>query len=109
MRLNAVDMIEDAGFDVMEASDADAAMTILEGPSDISLVFTDIDMPGSIDGLTLAAAIRERWPPIHVLITSGKVVAVDIDLPRDARFIPKPYLGNQVATLLCEMASEPRA
>lgn len=105
LRLNAIDMIEEAGFDVVEAADADAAIIILENRTDICLVFTDIDMPGTLCGLKLAAAIRDRWPPIHVLVTSGKVVASDLDLPRHSRFIPKPYQGAQVASILRQMAA----
>jgi two-component system, response regulator PdtaR len=71
IRLDAVDMIEAAGFDVIQAANADEAITILEARSDIQLVFTDVQMPGSMDGLKLAAAVRGRWPPIKIVATSG--------------------------------------
>ena len=64
--------LEDAGYEVILADSADAAIAILEARSDIHLVFTDIDMPGSMDGLKLAACVRDRWPPIHIIITTGK-------------------------------------
>jgi CheY-like chemotaxis protein len=71
IRLNAVEMVEEAGFEVIEAASADEAIAILEGRLDIAVVFTDIQMPGSMDGLKLAAAVRDRWPPIMIVATSG--------------------------------------
>ena len=62
IRMHAVDMIESAGFDVVEAENADEAIAILERRADITVVFTDVNMPGSMDGLKLAAAVRGRWP-----------------------------------------------
>ena len=63
--------LEEAGYDVILADNADGAIAILEARADIHLVFTDIDMPGSMDGLKLAACVRDRWPPIHIIITTG--------------------------------------
>jgi len=71
IRMHAAEMIEDAGFDVVEAASADEAILVLEVRLDITVVFTDIQMPGSMDGLKLAAAIRGRWPPIKIVATSG--------------------------------------
>jgi CheY-like chemotaxis protein len=90
--------LEDAGFEVVVASNADEAIVILETQLDIRLVFTDIDMPGSINGMKLAEAIRERWPPIHLVITSGN--ALPSELPARAMFIPKPYLGRNVGEVM---------
>ena len=73
IRLNAVEMIEVAGFEVLEAASADEAIAILEGRFDIAVVFTDIQMPGTMDGLKLAAAVRDLWPPIMIVVTSGRV------------------------------------
>ena len=84
--------LEDAGYEVILADSADAAIAILEARSDIHLVFTDIDMPGSMDGLKLAACVRDRWPPIHIIITTGK--ARPREIPANALFIPKPYVGR---------------
>jgi CheY-like chemotaxis protein len=67
IRMHAAETIEDAGFEVVEASNADEAVTILEARLDIAVVFTDIRMPGSMDGLKLARAARDRWPPIHIV------------------------------------------
>ena len=67
----AIDMIRDAGFEALWASNADDAIRILENRDDIRIVFTDINMPGSMDGIKLAQAVRGRWPPIKIIVTSG--------------------------------------
>src|ERR1700742_2781082 len=100
LRMNAIDMIEEAGFEVVEAGNADEAILILESRTDIRVVFTDIQMPGSMDGLKLAAAVRGRWPPIKIIATSGHYVMRDVDLPADGVFLPKPYTSESVSTLL---------
>ena len=100
LRMNAIDMIEEAGFEVVEAGNADEAILILESRTDIRVVFTDIQMPGSMDGLKLAAAVRGRWPPIKIIATSGHYVMRDGDLPADGVFLPKPYTSESVSTLL---------
>jgi CheY-like chemotaxis protein len=92
------DELQDAGYTVVVASDADAAVAILEARLDIHLVFTDIDMPGSMDGLKLAACVRDRWPPVHIIITTGK--ARPLTIPANALFIPKPYLGRNVVAAM---------
>jgi CheY-like chemotaxis protein len=88
------DELEDAGYTVVIAAHADAAVAVLEARRDINLVFTDIDMPGSMDGLKLAACVRDRWPPVHIIITTGK--ARPATIPANALFIPKPYVGRNV-------------
>lgn len=100
IRVDAVDMIRSAGFDVVEAGSADEAISILENRPDITVVFTDIQMPGSMDGLKLAAAIRGRWPPIKIVATSGLLNIGDGDLPAGSRFLPKPYSGPQIVKTL---------
>jgi CheY-like chemotaxis protein len=92
------DELEDAGYTVVIASHADAAIVILEACHDIHLVFTDIDMPGSMDGLKLAACVRDRWPPVHIIITTGK--ARPATIPANALFIPKPYVGRNVVAAM---------
>jgi two-component system, response regulator PdtaR len=96
IRMDAIDMIESAGFDVVEAANADDAIAILEARFDITVVFTDIQMPGSMDGLKLAAAVRSRWPPIHIVATSGLIKVTEDDLPRGSQFLPKPYSASQI-------------
>src|SRR6202021_1307331 len=86
LRIRAVDMVEDAGFTSVEAVDADEAVAILESRSDIALLFTDIQMPGSMDGLKLAHAVHKRWPPIKIILVSGQVNPSDAERPADRRF-----------------------
>ncbi|ABD08734.1 response regulator receiver domain protein [Rhodopseudomonas palustris HaA2] len=105
LRMNAIDMIEDAGFEVLEASNADDAIAILEGRDDIRVVFTDIQMPGSMDGLKLARAVRGRWPPIKIIATSGRVNVSSTDLPDGGRFLAKPYTSRDVTNLLTEITA----
>lgn len=105
LRINAMDIVEAAGFEVVEASTADEAIEILEARTDILVVFTDIQIPGSMDGLKLARAVRGRWPPIRIIATSGRVRLTDADLPEGGRFLPKPYTTHQVTQLLAELTS----
>jgi CheY-like chemotaxis protein len=105
LRMDAVDMIEAAGFDVVEAANADEAIAILETRLDITVVFTDIQMPGSMDGLKLAQAVRGRWPPIKIVATSGQVYVKDGDLPQGGRFLPKPYSPSQITGVLREFTA----
>ncbi|TNM62893.1 response regulator [Aliirhizobium smilacinae] len=104
-RMMAVDLVLDAGFDVVEAWSADEAVTILESRTDIRIVFTDVDMPGSMDGLKLAASIRDRWPPIELIVTSGHIRMNDVDLPARSVFFPKPYDTEKVTAQLNLMAA----
>ena len=90
--------LELAGFTALTARDADSAISILEVRQDVRLLFTDVDMPGSMDGLKLAAAVRDRWPPIHIIITTGKVRP--LVMPADAIFLPKPYLTRDVVAAI---------
>jgi CheY-like chemotaxis protein len=103
LRMNAVDMIAAAGFEAIEAANADEAIEILENRRDITVVFTDVQMPGSMDGLKLARAVRGRWPPIKIVATSGHVDVAETDLPDGGRFLPKPYSPHQIAGLLREL------
>jgi CheY-like chemotaxis protein len=105
LRMLAVDFIEEAGFEVVEADNADVAIRILETRTDIRIVFTDIDMPGSMDGMKLAAAVRDRWPPIEIIIVSGHKRHIDIQLPARAVFFSKPYDIDAVTATLHQMAS----
>jgi two-component system, response regulator PdtaR len=105
IRMDAVDMIRTAGFDVVEAANADEAILILEDRLDITVVFTDIQMPGSMDGLKLAAAIRGRWPPIKIVATSGLLKISEDDLPSGSRFLSKPYSDRQIVGVLRELTA----
>jgi CheY-like chemotaxis protein len=103
LRMDAVDMIRAAGFEVIDAGTADEAIEILEARTDITVVFTDIQMPGSMDGLKLAKAVRGRWPPIKIIATSGRVHVAETDLPEGGRFLPKPYSPLEIAGVLREL------
>jgi CheY-like chemotaxis protein len=103
LRMDAVDMVGAAGFEAIEAGTADEAIEILEARPDISVVFTDIQIPGSMDGLKLARAIRGRWPPIKIVATSGRLNVSEIDLPEGGRFVPKPYSPREITGLLREL------
>jgi CheY-like chemotaxis protein len=105
LRMDAVDIIRAAGFEVVEAGNADRAIEILETRLDISVIFTDVQMPGSMDGLKLARAVRGRWPPIKIVATSGHVVVRDTDLPEGGRFLPKPYSPREVTGVLRELTA----
>jgi CheY-like chemotaxis protein len=105
LRMNAAEMIGDAGFEVVEAANADQAIAILEARPDIHVVFTDIQMPGSMDGLKLARFVRGRWPPIKIVATSGFVSVGKDDLPEGSRFLTKPYWPAQIVATLRELTS----
>lgn len=100
IRLNAIDMVEAAGFHAISASTADEAIHVLELRDDIRAVFTDVQMPGSMDGLALIHLMAKRWPAIAALITSGKVDIPPSDLPRGARFFAKPWRPVQIEAAL---------
>jgi CheY-like chemotaxis protein len=100
IRAATAEAIRDAGFEVVEAPNADIAVAILESRSDIQVVFTDIHMPGSMDGAKLAHAIRHRWPPVGVVVTSARVPLSTLDLPSGTVLLPKPYTIGHVAKTL---------
>lgn len=100
IRLNAVDLVEAAGFQAISASTADEAIHVLELRDDIRAVFTDVQMPGSMDGLALIHLMAQRWPSIAALVTSGKVDIAPADLPRGARFFAKPWRPIQIEAAL---------
>ena len=97
IRMDAVDIFQEAGYRVLEAACADKALEHLQQRDDIVLIFTDIEMPGSMDGLALAAMVRDRWPPIGILIASGRARPLAAQLPPFARFLPKPYTPSQIS------------
>jgi len=103
IRMGAVYLIEDAGFEVYEAASADVAIALLELHKDICLIFTDVDMPGSMDGLKLAHYVRGRWPPVKIIVTSGHVKVTEESLPAGALFLPKPYDPAEITHKVREM------
>jgi CheY-like chemotaxis protein len=103
VRIGAARTIEDAGFEVIESGNADEAIRILEGRNDIRVVFTDVHMPGSMDGLKLAHAVRHRWPPVKIIVTSGRGRVTEQDLPEGSRFFAKPYDLKEITNTLREL------
>lgn len=99
----AGDIVEDAGLEPIFARNADEAILILESRDDVRIVFTDVRMPGSMDGIRLAGAVRDRWPPIKLVVVSGHMYS-DPQLPDGARFFRKPYSSEQIVATLREMA-----
>lgn len=103
VRMNMAMHLEEEGFNVAEAADAEEAIRLLEANDAIQLIFTDIDMPGSMDGLKLSAYVRGRWPPIHIIVTSGKRLVEITDLPDGSVFFSKPYQLDAVTSTMREM------
>lgn len=97
VRFDIADYLAENGFEVHEAASADQALIILEAVPEIRLLFTDIDMPGSMDGLKLSAAVRDRWPPVRIIVTSGNRIAATADLPPGSLFFAKPYVPADIA------------
>ena len=106
IRMNTVDVIGGAGFDVIEASNADAAIQILQAHPEIRLVFTDIEMPGTMDGLKLAHYIRGRWPKVYLMVASGKVRVGENQLPAGSKFFTKPYSDDHIVSEIKALLSE---
>ena len=105
LRMFATDIVEEAGFTAIEAADADEAISILESRSDIALVLTDINMPGIMDGSKLVRAVRDRWPPIKIIVVSGQMCLPDLDLPLGTRFFVKPYLAATMISAIHSLIS----
>ena len=106
IRFSTVLSLEDEGFDVIEAADADEAIAVLTARPDIHILFTDIDMPGSMDGLKLSAFVRNRWPPVHIIVTSGKRLVEITDLPAGSVFFAKPYGLIEIAASMRKLVSD---
>jgi CheY-like chemotaxis protein len=104
-RMLSVCIEEDAGFKTIAASSADAALKFLETKNDIRVVFTDIEMPGSMNGMQLATLISQRWPAIGLLLTSGTLIVKAEDLPDRSAFVNKPYLVQEVVANLQRLSA----
>ena len=103
LRMRAVDMVEDAGYVPIEAVDADEALTILKSRSDIALLFTDVQMPGSMNGLQLALAVHESWPSIKIILASGQLKLSKSDIPESSRFFGKPLDSSEMISEIQQM------
>ena len=96
VRMHAVTVLEDAGFSTVEAANGEEAIALLEARSDIRIVFTDIQLGEGMDGLALARAIRERWPPVELLLASGRMRVDPAQMPERGVFLGKPYQAGQL-------------
>jgi DNA-binding NtrC family response regulator len=108
VRLAATAMVEEAGFEAVEAANADEAIAVLEARPDIRVVFTDIVMPGSMDGLKLAAHVRGKWPFVKIIATSGHHRFWEGNIPDGVPFLPKPYTHAQISTILRRLTGAKR-
>jgi two-component system, response regulator PdtaR len=106
VRLSAVGMLEDAGFRMIEAVNSEQALELLAADSDVQLLFTDVNMPGTIDGLALARQVRDRWPHIGIMVASGKKTPEPEELPAGSRFEQKPYNADTVVRHARELTSD---
>ena len=100
IRFGLVDILETEGFATREAASAMQAIEILKADEAIDIVLTDIEMPGSMDGLALSHYIRRRWPPTLIIVTSGRKSPAESELPKGAAFLSKPHHPIELARLL---------
>ncbi|HEV7909878.1 MAG TPA: response regulator [Methylocella sp.] len=105
VRLTGADLLAEAGFEVLEAGNADEAMRILEATPEVRVVFSDVEMPGSLDGLGLARNICQRWPSIGIVLTSGHRIRAET-IPRDGKFLAKPYDGQVLVRHIEEIVNQ---
>lgn len=109
VRMTAVDELDEAGFQVLEAANADEALALLEAHSgQVQVLFTDVDMPGSMDGMALAEQVYRRWPHVLLLISSGYARPDPDDIPDHGHFMPKPYRGATLVRHITEMMQAQR-
>jgi DNA-binding NtrC family response regulator len=90
------DILEEAGYQVVSAANVDEAIEILGSRNDIRILITDVNVPGSMDGLRVAWVVKDRWPPIKIIIATGKEPPRSETMPIDSQFLPKPYLPHRV-------------
>jgi two-component system, response regulator PdtaR len=103
IRLWAADVLEENGFRVLEAANAEAALRVLEARPEVRLLFTDIHMPGAFDGMELARRVHDRWPHVQLVVTSGKIEPRSDEIPDEGRFLAKPYRAEQLVGQVQEM------
>ena len=105
IRMGAVDLVLSAGYEALEARDADEAIRILETRNDVDLVFTDVQMPGTMDGIKLSHYIRDRWPPVRLIVASGEAILEESSLPTGSRFFSKPYDNHVITDAMAHLLS----
>lgn len=109
IRMAAVDLVQSAGYEVLEAQDADAAILILESRDDIDLVFTDVQMPGTMDGIKLSHYIHNRWPPVKLIVTSGMAFVEESILPTGSQYFAKPYTDTAITNAMARLLADDSA
>jgi CheY-like chemotaxis protein len=103
VRVIAAEILEDAGFSVIEATCADHALDLLQSRKDVGALFTDVNMPGSLDGIALAKRVHELWPNVRIVITSAR--GLSEPAPEHGRFLRKPYTVDELAEVISEAAA----
>lgn len=106
IRMCAVDLVLSAGYEALEACNADEAIAALEAHTDIDLVFTDVQMPGTMDGIKLAQHIRERWPPVRLIVASGAAIIEESSLPGGSKFVSKPYTDHVITDAIARLLAD---
>lgn len=106
IRMAALELVVSAGYEALEASDADEAICILESRDDIDLVFTDVQMPGTMDGIKLSHHIRKRWPPVKLIVASGAAILEESTLPAGSTFFSKPYDDHVITDAMAALLSD---
>ena len=104
--INALDLVEEAGLQAYGARDAEEAIALMEQHDDIRILFTDVQMPGTMDGLALARAVRGRWPPVTIMVTSGMIKVTKDDMPENGMFFAKPYPPASIVQALNKIVAE---
>ncbi len=104
---SVADELRDEGFDVFEARNADEALKVMRENPNLDVMFTDVDMPGSMDGIGLSHAVRTYYPPVQIIVTSGKTRPLERELPQGALFFSKPYSTKSLTTAIQVLKSEP--
>ncbi len=103
IRMDLADVLSDSGFDVVEAANADQALALLEAGIPVKAMLTDIDMPGSMNGIKLANLTASRWPECRIIVISGRFSPDQGSLPQGARFLSKPISERQLSVALFEL------
>ena len=106
LRLYVDGFLEEAGFEAIDAADADAALNIMAHRPDVRVLFTDIQLPGAIDGMELARLVHEHWPHVLLLITSGNRLPSTAEIAEHAHFLPKPYRPDEVIREIQDLTQE---
>lgn len=103
LRWSKMIVLQDSGYSVLEASDAGEALTTLEQRADVRIIFTDVQMPGAIDGVRLAHLVSQRWPLLKIIVTSGRMRLHQDDLPKGGVYLMKPYSATELTTAVYEV------